>query len=248
MRTLSFVAMLIAGMGFASVAPAAPLVYTGYEVSFAKEAFADSTLPENQDSILIGVAITRGDSRGIYNIAQEDSFFDNSSPAGTEWAFVNNNPEATLSATNWAALTFADWQTANGGGGGGPLNTVGQDAVVHLIDQDIYLDIRFTEWGVGTGGGGSFAYDRAAITPSADFDRDGDVDGQDFLTWQRNFGATVAPQSQGDADFDGTVTADDLAVWQDAYGSPLTAVVAVPEPTTLYLAGLVLMSLAIGRR
>ena len=248
MRTLGFVLMLLATMEFANVAKAAPLVYTGDGVSFAKEAFADYTLPANQDFILPDIAITRGDTRGIFNAALEVAFVDNSSPAGTAWAFVNNNPMATLSATNWAALSFADWQTANGGGGGGPTNTVGQDAVLHLIDQDIYLDIHFTEWGAGSTAGGSFAYNRAEITPSADFDRDGDVDGRDFLTWQRNFGATAGLQSQGDTDFDGVVGADDLAVWQDSYGSPLLAVIAVPEPATLYLAGLVLMSLASRRR
>jgi hypothetical protein len=248
MRTLRFVSMLVVALLFANAATAVPLVYTGFEVNFTKDPGADHTLPANQDAIVPGVAITRGMIRGIYNIAQENQFFDNSSPAGTAWAFVNNNPSATLSATNWAALSFADWQTANGGGGGGPTNTVGQNAVLHLIDQDIYLDIHFTDWGVGEEGGGSFAYNRAEIIPSADFDRDGDIDGQDFLTWQRNFGASPALQSQGDADFDGVVDADDLAVWQGAYGSPLLAVTAVPEPTTLYLTGLVLLSLAKRRR
>ena len=248
MRTLGLVGMLLATMGSANLAKAAPLVYTGLGVSFAKEADADPTSPDNQDFILPDIAITRGETRGIYNAAQEVVFVDNSSPAGTAWAFINNNPTATLSATNWAALNFADWQTANGGGGGGPTNTVGQDAVLHLIDQNVYLDIHFTQWGAGPTAGGNFAYNRAEITPSADFDRDGKVDGRDFLTWQRNFGATGALQSQGDADFDGVVGADDLAVWQGAYGSPLLAVIAVPEPATLYLTGLVLMSLASRRR
>jgi len=205
-------------------------------------------LPANQDFILSDIAITRGETRGIYNAAQEDAFVDNFSPAGTGWAFVNNNPSATLSATNWASLVFEDWQSANGGGGGGPPNTVGQDAVLHLIDQDVYLDIHFTDWGVGSTAGGSFAYDRAEITPSADFDRDGNVDGRDFLTWQRNFGATPALHSQGDANFDGVVTGDDLAIWQTAYAAPLAALSAIPEPTTLYLTGLVSFVLALRRQ
>ena len=248
MRTLGFVLMLLIIVSFANIATAAPLIYTGYNVSFAKEAFADYTLPANQDFLLSDVAITRGDTRGIYNAAQEVAFVDNSSPAGTEWAFANNNPSATLSASNWAALTFEDWQTSLGGAGSLGDAILGGRAILHLLDQDIYLDIEFTDWGVGSGAGGSFAYDRAEIAPSADFDRDGDVDGQDFLTWQRNFGATFALQSEGDANFDGTVDANDLAAWQDSYGSLLLAVIAVPEPTDLLLTCTAFLGLVLRRR
>lgn len=231
----------VAVLVLVSVLPtqAEPLVYSGYEIAFAKAANAEPTSPENQDFILPDISITRASSRGIYNAAQEVAFVDNLSPAGTTWAFPYNNPEKTLAATNHADLSFADWQTSLGGSaGGGPPSTVGQNAVLHLIDQDIYLDIRFTAWGAGSGAGGSFAYVRSQITPSADFDRDGDVDGRDFLTWQRNFGLSDVLQSEGDADFDGVVTGSDLAVWQDSYAGPLTAITAVPEPSALLLTGI----------
>jgi hypothetical protein len=233
MRTLSVVSMLLVSVWLANVSTAEPLVYTGRDVTFAKVAFEDPTLAANQDRILPEVAITRGSTSGLLNAAQEEAYVVNFSPAGTEWAFVQNNPSATLSASNWAVLTFDDWQTSLGGAGSLASAILKGSAVLHLLDQDIYLDIEFTDWGVGSGAGGSFAYDRAEITPSADFDRDGDIDGQDFLTWQRNLGATSAIQSEGDADFNGTVDANDLTVWRDAYDSPL--VVAVPEPTGLLL-------------
>jgi hypothetical protein len=233
MRTLSVVSMQLVSVWLASVSTAGPLVYTGFEVTFMKVAFADPALAANQDRILPDVAITRGSTRGIYNAAQEVGYEDNFSPAGTEWAFIDNNPLATLSASNWAALSFDDWQTSLGGGGSLASAILEGSGVLHLLDQDIYIDIAFTDWGAGAGAGGTFAYDRAAITPSADFDRDGDVDGQDFLTWQRNLGATSAIQSVGDADFNGTVDANDLTVWRNAYGGPL--VVAVPEPTGFLL-------------
>jgi hypothetical protein len=56
------------------------------------------------------------------------------------------------------------------------------------------------------------------LTP--DFDGDGDVDGRDFLVWQRN-----------------NSSADYLAIWQDQYGSlgPLTSSVSVPEPSACVL-------------
>jgi hypothetical protein len=60
------------------------------------------------------------------------------------------------------------------------------------------------------------AYEFGAVAPGGgDFDGDGDVDGRDFLVWQRN--PAVGP----------------LAEWQDNYGvGPLAAVADVPEPVT----------------
>jgi hypothetical protein len=53
-----------------------------------------------------------------------------------------------------------------------------------------------------------------------DFTGDGQVDGADFLTWQRSLGSTVEVDGTGaDGSGDGVVNADDLAVWQDGFGS-----------------------------
>ncbi len=68
----------------------------------------------------------------------------------------------------------------------------------------------------------------------ADFDADNDIDGRDFLIWQRNFGVTgQTNNSNGDANFNGTVGAEDLAVWKNQYGTSgpfLGVATAVPEP------------------
>jgi subtilisin family serine protease len=54
----------------------------------------------------------------------------------------------------------------------------------------------------------------------ADFDQDADVDGRDFLTWQRNAGTTTgAKQSQGSVNGDGMVNALDLNVWSQQFGA-----------------------------
>ena len=68
----------------------------------------------------------------------------------------------------------------------------------------------------------------------ADFDNDGDVDGQDFLVWQRNVGTTSgATNANGDADANGSVNGADLTVWRSSFGSAASATVgAVPEPAT----------------
>ena len=60
------------------------------------------------------------------------------------------------------------------------------------------------------------------ITSPGDFDTDGDVDGADFLSWQRGFGSTY--------------TADDLTDWQEDYaaGASVTATAAVDtEPAVI---------------
>ncbi len=57
-----------------------------------------------------------------------------------------------------------------------------------------------------------------------DFDTDSDVDGNDFLEWQRGF--------------PGTFDADDLTDWEANYGAgvgPLVGAVTVPEPSTSWL-------------
>ena len=65
---------------------------------------------------------------------------------------------------------------------------------------------------------------------AGDFDSDGDVDGNDFLVWQRG----GAP---------GGVTQANLTAWQTNYGVPVVAAVAaVPEPASLLLLSAGLLS------
>lgn len=142
---------------------AAPAVYSGYAVSFEKVPGADPYNPANQDIITSDVIISRGSTAGIFNAAVEASFTIGVSPAGTAWAFKNNNPGQTVEATNWPSLTFEDWTTALGGAGNLATNILDGEAVLHLVDRDIYLDIRFTSWGQGFGSGGSFSYERAEV-------------------------------------------------------------------------------------
>ncbi|TWU22791.1 hypothetical protein [Bythopirellula polymerisocia] len=82
---------------------------------------------------------------------------------------------------------------------------------------------------------------------SADFDMDGDVDGKDFLTWQRGFGINdgSAQPGDGDATGDGNVNAADLSVWQNTYSPEALIVssVSVPEPATMAIACAAMFSL-----
>lgn len=59
---------------------------------------------------------------------------------------------------------------------------------------------------------------------SADFDADGDVDGADFLAWQRGLGLSGnAVAADGDADGDKNVDGVDLGYWKTQFGVPASA-------------------------
>ncbi len=87
---------------------------------------------------------------------------------------------------------------------------------------------------------------------SADFDNDGDVDGNDFLTWQRGLGTTSAAPKHGDADHDGDVDSLDNMIWQEQFGetAPLANLanepLATTEPPRLSAHDLALASLLYG--
>jgi hypothetical protein len=85
----------------------------------------------------------------------------------------------------------------------------------------------------------------------ADFDYDGDVDGRDFMIWQRGFGRSgpEVERQHGDATGDGDVDTNDLAVWQATYGrypAPgiTTALSVVSEDSLGWLADSGITSLA----
>ncbi len=105
---------------------------------------------------------------------------------------------------------------------------LGADDVILYLDRIALRDTTFT------------------APEDADFDNDGDIDGQDFLSWQRGFGiSSNADTTQGDANGDGAVSESDFTIWQSQYGTPsaLSAATAIPEPSTAWLAviaGLVL--------
>ena len=76
------------------------------------------------------------------------------------------------------------------------------------------------------------------VEEDADFDGDNDVDGADFLIWQRGLGlGGQSSNANGDADGSGVVDALDLAVWKAEFGTPqaAAAIVGIPEPASAVL-------------
>ena len=121
----------------------AQTIWSGFDVSFTKPDTGDVNDPANQDRITDNVWLTRGGTGGIYNINQESFYATNISPTDTEWAteVVPENEGEPIVATNWEDLTFTDWRTSYGGMFALLENIILVPAVVHLITDDVYLEI-----------------------------------------------------------------------------------------------------------
>ena len=147
--------------GVARAGIVTPTFWTGPTTTFSKPAFADWTQPANQDRLTDNVWITRQDSFGLFNIAVESQVDDigtaGTTPSGTRWA------DGTLAdvQADVNALNFLPW---NQWAAGSPPSTVDRDAVLHLVQDDIYLSIKFTQWS-GARGGGGFTYERSTPVP-----------------------------------------------------------------------------------
>jgi hypothetical protein len=162
---------LVITLSLISVA-SAQTVWSGLTVTFTKADGTDPQLAQNQDRITNNVWITRGLGHGLLNAASECdltsgcTYTHNFSPQGTEWAtaLMPVNSTKTIAATNWQNLTFVNWEGAyNNQVGVFILDPAYRDAVVHLIADNIYLDLRFINW--TSRGGGGFSYQRAVPEP-----------------------------------------------------------------------------------
>jgi hypothetical protein len=124
-------------------------IWKGQKITFTKGNGADPGNEANQDRITENVWLTRGNNGGqIYNAKSENSASKGSSPADTEWAYGVSE--------EIAGLEFKPFREALGN----PKAIVGKDIVLHLITDDIYIDIKFTSWAQGKVGG--FSYERSS--------------------------------------------------------------------------------------
>jgi len=126
-------------------------IWTGPPTTFERENILGLNLNSaiNQDRITGLVWITRDATQGIFNIKTEPSYI-NISPADTEWAF---------GTTANIEISFSNWETTVGGS---TLSMLGRDMVLHLITDDIYIDIKFISWAEEKADGhGGFSYERS---------------------------------------------------------------------------------------
>jgi len=153
MKIAATISAVLLAIGLFNIAAHATTIWTGPPVTFTKLDNGDWQLPQNQDRLTSHVWITRKGTQGIYNIQQETGYAHGVSPKGTAWAYG--------SAANWTSLTFQPWETW---AAHDPPLTVGRPAVMHLLAEDIYLDVKFLYWSSGHGdGGGGFSYVRSSI-------------------------------------------------------------------------------------
>ena len=148
--TLSRTASVWAGLLLASALPVQQVhaveTWNGPYINFTNVPGSNPALPSSQDRLTGNVWLTRADTHGLYNAAVETSY-SSLSPIGTEWAYGALSSYQSLNYQTWV-----DWN------GKRPPSMVGQDAVLHLIPDDVFLAIRFTSWNVGSGG---FSYTRS---------------------------------------------------------------------------------------
>ncbi len=105
------------------------------------------------------------------------------------------------------------------------------DGFLFIQDDDLNLLDEYTQEDVD-----AILLDVGTPIPG-DFDKNGAVDGSDFLAWQANFGLTEGgTQAQGDADGNGTVDGNDFLIWQANFGTGAGGgSAAVPEPASLLM-------------
>lgn len=146
MKKLLFI-LLVSNLAFTQT------IWNGPTMTFTKADNANSNMEANQDRITPNVWLTRGSGGELYNAKTESYSSKNISPDDTEWAFGTTS--------NTSSLTFSTFR----GTTSKPQNAVGQDMVLHLLTDDIFIDIKITSWTSGqggqNGGGGGFSYQRS---------------------------------------------------------------------------------------
>lgn len=119
---------------------------------FLKNIGTDPKLEENQDRISDNLWLTRGNNGGeLFNAKEETSSEESVSPIGTEWAL------GTTSTKNIASLEFKTLRQTTR-----PKDIIDKDLILHLIKDNVYIDIKFSSWSQGDKEGkGGFSYNRS---------------------------------------------------------------------------------------
>jgi hypothetical protein len=116
----------------------------------------------------------------------------------------------------------------------------------------LQVGATFFEIGIATNtdGGAVYQIDNFRLItevsePTANFDGDATVDGEDLGVWESNYGPTAVADADGDGDSDG----NDFLHWQREVGRSAVqaTAAAVPEPATWVLVALAALACC-GRR
>ncbi len=145
----------------------AQTIWKGPKITFTKADKTNWNLVANQDRITDNVSLTRKGKSGLFNIIKEAdagavSDSSNPAPADTEWAYGTTEDYASLTYQRLSDLI----------GSGNFENIVdSRNIVLHLITDDVYIDIKFLFWTSGNSIGnpnfGGFSYERSTPTSNA---------------------------------------------------------------------------------
>ncbi len=124
-------------------------IWRGSTITFTKVDGGNPSSETNQDRLTDKVWLTRGNGgKQIFNIVKNTEALKDSSPEGTEWAMGTIDQVANL--------TFRNFRDASQNK---PKNVVGKEMVLHLMEDNVYLSVKFTSWSSGKKGG--FSYERS---------------------------------------------------------------------------------------
>jgi hypothetical protein len=133
--------------------------WTGPKLTFQKQGIDDPLVEANQDRITDLVWLTRGSDNVLFNAKTQTEVTLESqgygSPEDTEWA--------AGTTANISTLTFTDFKSAapkNNFGTPQVKQMAGNDYVLHLITDDVYIDIKILTWQTRIQGAG-FSYERS---------------------------------------------------------------------------------------
>jgi len=138
-------------------AHAAPTLWTGTNVTYTQPA------PGAADVLIPGkVSLARGSTGPLYNPAAGELSSDLvTSPKDTLWAFGE--------LTNYARLSYVTFASLRGANANFNLSALitNKQMVVRLINEDVYLAVKFTYWVHGLHTGSGFGYVRSTPTLTA---------------------------------------------------------------------------------
>ncbi|NNK82087.1 MAG: T9SS type A sorting domain-containing protein [Flavobacteriaceae bacterium] len=150
----SKITLIVSIFVFFSLTVNSQTIWDGPSITVTKSNSADWTLEENQDRITPTVWLTRKNAQGQFNIAQETGY-SFGSPVDTEWGWGTT--------ADIGSITFYNWEEATNDFNpyGDHLNISDGPMVLHLITDNIYIDLQYNSWTSGNNGGG-FSYTRSS--------------------------------------------------------------------------------------
>jgi len=221
------------------------LVTNAYSAHFGAMFAKPNGATEDPNDFLLGISKGEGSSGGFAAYSSTPYTVGQTLFVVGQWQFVANEDVAVRERNDVTRLYINPTQL-----GGDPAQS-GADLVTQDMGQDLPLGSRSINGIViaqRQAGGANVIVDELRVgttwasvtptsfTPTGDFNGDGKVDGEDYLTWQGNYGQVEATLAQGDANDDKVVDDVDFDIWKSEFGLTNLAFVAgspVPEPLAL---------------